>query len=190
MPRPKEFDEDQAVEKAMRAFWTAGYEATSTRDLCAATGLGRSSIYNTFASKRDLFDRALRRYMAAKDAATVELLDGPAPIREKVLAMFHRVVDADPTDPLGCFVVNSLVELAPRDRRTANLLRRNQDKRFRAVRAALADARRQGELGADRDPDELAHFVLATISGLQVAARGGAGRGVLAAIANSAISVF
>ncbi|NUS02366.1 MAG: helix-turn-helix transcriptional regulator, partial [Nonomuraea sp.] len=59
MARPRTFEEDRAVEAAMRAFWDAGYEATSTQDLCAATGLGRSSIYNTFAGKRDLFERAL-----------------------------------------------------------------------------------------------------------------------------------
>jgi TetR/AcrR family transcriptional regulator, transcriptional repressor for nem operon len=188
MARPKAFDEDRAVEKAMRAFWTAGYEATSTQDLCAATGLGRSSIYNTFASKRDLFDKALRRYMAVKDAATAELLDGPLPVREKIRAMFDQVIDADPAEPLGCFVVNSLVELAPRDRRTANLLRRNQEKRFQLVRAALAEAHRAGELRGD--PDELAHFVLATISALQVSARGGAEAAVLRAVANAALSVF
>jgi len=176
MGRPKEFDEELAVDSAMRAFWAAGYEATSTTDLCAITGLGRSSIYNTFVSKQDLFDKALRRYMAVKDATTAELLDGPRPVREKVRTLFDQVIDADPGDPLGCLVVNSLVELAPRDRRTANLLRRNQDKRF--------------ELPADRDPDELAHFVLATISGLQVSARGGADRAVLRAIANAALSVF
>ena len=190
MGRPKEFDEELAVDSAMRAFWAAGYEATSTTDLCAITGLGRSSIYNTFVSKQDLFDKALRRYMAVKDATTAELLDSPRPVREKVRTLFDQVIDADPGDPLGCLVVNSLVELAPRDRRTANLLRRNQDKRFELVSAALAEAHRAGELPADRDPDELAHFVLATISGLQVSARGGADRAVLRAIANAALSVF
>src|SRR5690606_8821359 len=63
MARPRTFEEEQALEAAMRAFWRRGYEATSTQDLCAATGLGRSSVYNAFDSKRELFTRALRRYM-------------------------------------------------------------------------------------------------------------------------------
>src|SRR5438132_514738 len=102
MARPRQFDEQRAVDAAARAFWASGYEATSTEDLCAATGLGRSSIYNTFTSKRDLFEKALARYMADKNATTTELLEGEGPVKDKVRALLWQVVEADERDPIGC----------------------------------------------------------------------------------------
>lgn len=189
MARPREFDEDRAVDAAMRSFWAGGYEATSTQDLCAATGLGRSSIYNTFHSKRDLFERALRRYMAMKDHDTLAVLAGDAGIRDKVWTLFRWVVEAQESDPLGCLVVNSLVE-CPADEEIADLLARNEELRLGALRDAFEAARRAGEIGADRDPVALAHFVVATISGMQVAARAGAGRAVLESVATTALTAI
>ena len=76
MARPRKFDEGRALDAAMEAFWAAGYEATSTQDLCDATGLGRSSIYNTFKSKHDLFERALARYMEWQERRAVRAAGG------------------------------------------------------------------------------------------------------------------
>ena len=174
----------------MLAFWGAGYEATSTQDLCAATGLGRSSIYNTFASKHDLFERALRHYVDERNVALAELMNGDLPVKEKVRTVLWWAVEPDPDEPLGCLVVNSLVELAPRDPEIAEFLRRDNDKRLRVMRAAFELGRSRGELGADQDPLTLAHFVFATVSGLRVAARGGADRAALESIARTALSVF
>ncbi|MGW3343267.1 TetR/AcrR family transcriptional regulator [Nonomuraea rubra] len=190
MARPRKFEEDLAIEAAMRAFWSAGYEATSTQDLCAATGLGRSSIYNTFASKHDLFERSLRHYMDERNAGLAELMEGELPIREKIRTVLWWAVEPDPRDPAGCLVVNSLVELGPRDPEIAELLRRDNDKRVGIVRTALEAARTRGELGADRDPLALARFLAATVSGLRVTARGGADRATLESIANTALSAF
>ncbi|CAM5718428.1 hypothetical protein SALBM311S_08525 [Streptomyces alboniger] len=63
MARPRTFDEEGALDAAMRTFWEKGYESTSTQDLCDATGLGRSSIYNTFKGQARLFERVLARYI-------------------------------------------------------------------------------------------------------------------------------
>ncbi|MFD1932272.1 MULTISPECIES: TetR/AcrR family transcriptional regulator [Nonomuraea] len=188
MARPRQFDEDLAIDAAMRAFWSAGYEATSTQDLCEATGLGRSSIYNTFKSKRDLFEKALRRYMDSKNAAFFDLLEGGLPLREKVRELLWQVVEADERDPRGCLVVNSMVELAPRDKDVAEILRRDQDLRFEALRTALETGRRLGE--TDKDPVELAHFLIAAISGMRVAVRGGADRSVLESIARNVLDAI
>ena len=64
MARPKEFDQDKALDKAMTLFWQKGYEATSIQDLVDHLGIGRRSLYDTFKSKHDLFIAALDRYQA------------------------------------------------------------------------------------------------------------------------------
>lgn len=174
----------------MRAFWRTGYEATSTEDLCAATGLGRSSVYNTFASKHDLFERALRRYTDERNTALADLMDGDLPVKEKVRTVLWWAVDPDPDDPAGCLVINSLVELAPRDPEIAELLRRDTERRVEIMRGAFELGRARGELAPDKDPSALAHFVATTVGGLRVAARGGAGRATLEAVANTALSAF
>lgn len=178
MARPREFDEAYAIDAAMRAFWASGYEGTSTQALCDATGLGRSSIYNTFKSKHDLFTRALGRYVEVQTGEQLELLAGDEPVRERVRATFDRVIDSD---RVGCLVVNTTIELAPRDPQVAELLRRDYDRRIDALRTALG--------GAD-DALALAHFVTATVSGMRVAAANGAGRDVLAGIAETALGVL
>ncbi len=174
----------------MRTFWASGYEATSTADLCAATGLGRSSIYNTFKSKNALFEKALRRYMDQKNAPVLELMDGDAPVRDKMRALLWRVIDQEIEEPPGCLVVNSMVELAPHDPRVARSLRRDLDVRVETLRSAFEAGRRRKEIAAECDSLGLAHFVIATISGMQVAARGGADRVTLEAIATTALGAF
>ncbi|MFI1915108.1 TetR/AcrR family transcriptional regulator [Nocardia sp. NPDC020380] len=188
MARPKQFDEDRAVDAAMRAFWTAGYEGTSTQDLCTATGLGRSSIYNTFSSKRDLFERALRRYMTEKNSGTFAVLDGPGSAKDKVHALFRQVIDAPDEDPLGCLVVNATVEMGPRDTEIAGLLKLDQERRANALTAMITAGQRAGELDKNRDATDLAQFVIAAIGGMRVAARGGAGKETLEGIAKTALS--
>ncbi|MFI6922942.1 TetR/AcrR family transcriptional regulator [Nonomuraea spiralis] len=190
MARPRTFEEDRAVEAAMRAFWDAGYEGTSTQDLCAATGLGRSSIYNTFDSKRDLYERALRRYHEERTSALIELMDSDLPAPEKIRTVLWQAVDPQADSPAGCLVVNSLVELAPHDAGIATLLRRDGDRRVAALRGAIERGQARGEIGADKDAQALAHFVVATVSGISVAARGGTGRAILESIAKTAMTAF
>jgi len=190
MPRPREFDEDRALDAAMRAFWSAGYEATSTQDLCAATGLGRSSIYNTFRSKRDLFEQALTRYMTERTDSALALLAEDRPVREKIRALLRHTADAPDDDPLGCLVVNSMVELGPRDEHVAALLRADQERRFAALRDALAAGRAAGEIAKDKDPAALALFVMSSINGLRVMARAGADRATLESVAEVALTAI
>jgi TetR/AcrR family transcriptional regulator, transcriptional repressor for nem operon len=190
MARPRKFEEDRAVEAAMRAFWKTGYEATSTQDLCAATGLGRSSIYNTFASKHDLFQKALRHYMDERNAVLAELMDGELPVKEKIRTVLWWAVEPDPDDPIGCLVVNSMIELAPRDPEIAELLRRDGDLRLQLMRSAIETARARGEIDAGKDPLTLARFVSATVSGLRVLARGGADRAGLESVARTALDAL
>ncbi|MGH3241375.1 MAG: TetR/AcrR family transcriptional regulator [Spirillospora sp.] len=191
MARPRKFEEGRAVEAAMRAFWTDGYEATSTQELCEATGIGRSSIYNTFRSKHDLFEKALVRYMEINTAKMIEVLeDTGRPVRERLRTILGWAVDTGSDDPVGCLVVNTMVELAPRDAVIAERLERDERRRLSALTAAIGEGMRAGEIDAGKDARALAHFVVSTVSGMQVVARGGTDRRTLAAIADTAMDAI
>ncbi|WP_424529914.1 TetR/AcrR family transcriptional regulator [Sphaerisporangium viridialbum] len=190
MARPRQFDEGQAVDAAMRAFWAGGYEATSTQDLCDATGLGRSSIYNTFKSKHDLFGRALRHYIEKVSGRQVELLNGDAPVREKFRILLHQVVDDECGDRMGCLVVNAGIELASHDPEVAGLLKRDSDRRVGAMREAIEAGKSAGDIAPGRDALALAHFVNTIAGGLRVAARAGADRAALEAVVATALDAL
>ncbi|MCD9142659.1 TetR/AcrR family transcriptional regulator [Streptomyces albireticuli] len=193
MARPRKFDEERAVDAAMEAFWTAGYEATSTQDLCDATGLGRSSIYNAFKSKHDLFQRALGRYLETKTASLTELLESDLPAREKVRAMLERIVEeecAHAEDGRGCLFVNTAVELAARDAEVARELERDYRRRLEALTAALEAGQRDGDIDTAKDARTLAHFVAAAIGGMRVSARAGIGRAALEGIARTTVDAL
>ncbi|CAL9397998.1 TetR/AcrR family transcriptional regulator [Streptomyces eurythermus] len=196
MARPRTFDEEQALDAAMRTFWRKGYEATSTEDLCAATGLGRSSIYNTFKSKHALFQRVLDRYMTTMNAGQLAVLEDPALSgADRIRALFARVLDGDAENrpagrSLGCLGVNTTIELAGRDAVAAGMLERDTAHRLDALRAVVEAGRRDGSITSSRDAGDLARFLNATIAGLRVSAQGGADRAALDAIAAIALDAL
>ncbi|ANH89956.1 transcriptional regulator [Streptomyces sp. SAT1] len=189
MARPRTFDEERALESAMRMFWEKGYEATSTQDLCDATGLGRSSIYNTFKSKHDLFERALARYIDSTTATQLAVLeDRRHTAADRLRALLAVIVESETEHrlggrSLGCLTVNTTVELAARDVRAARMLERDTARRLAALRATVEEGRRDGSITSVRDADALARFVNAAIGGMRVSGQGGADRTALEAIA-------
>ncbi|WP_411137331.1 TetR/AcrR family transcriptional regulator [Streptomyces sp. C10] len=193
MARPRKFDEGQALDAAMDAFWAAGYGATSTQDLCDATGLGRSSIYHTFKSKHDLFERALARYMEYKNAELFALLEGELPARQKIRALLQRVIDeecADGADGRGCLVVNTCIEVSAHDPSVAASLEQDYGVRLEALRAVIESGQRDGGIAPGKDARTLAHLVIASVGGLRVSARSGVGRAALEAVADATLSTF
>lgn len=193
MARPRTFDEERALDAAMRAFWVNGYEATSTQDLCEATGLGRSSIYNTFSSKHELFRRALARYMDSMTSVQVEILEdvGRSPM-ERLRALFERVIDTEYEcrengHSIGCLTVNTTVELAGRDPEAAEMLAGDLAVRLAAISAVIRTGQSGGDVTSTRDAGELAQFLNAVIGGMRVSAQGGVDRAALTAIAETAL---
>jgi AcrR family transcriptional regulator len=183
------FDEEQALDAAMRTFWEKGYEATSTQDLCEATGLGRSSIYNTFKSKHDLFERALAHYIDTMTTAQLAVLeDTRHSAAERIRALFAMVVDGETEHRaggrgLGCLTVNTTVELAAGDSRVADMLERDTARRLAALRAVVDEGRRDGSIASRRDAGALARFINAALGGMRVSSQGGADRAALESIA-------
>ncbi|MEU7467603.1 TetR/AcrR family transcriptional regulator [Streptomyces sp. NPDC044984] len=189
MARPRMFDEERALDAAMHTFWEKGYEATSTQDLCEATGLGRSSIYNTFKSKHDLFERALAHYIDTMTTAQLGVLeDTRRRAADRIRDLFAMVVDGETEHraggrSLGCLTVNTTVELAARDSRAAELLERDTARRLAVLRAVIEEGRRDGSITSRRDAGALARFINAAIGGMRISSQGGADRTALESIA-------
>jgi TetR/AcrR family transcriptional repressor of nem operon len=170
MARPREFDDTAAVDAAMNTFWTKGYEATSTADLCESTGLGKGSLYNAFGSKRALFEAALRRYTELGYARQLEILRGPGSPTERLRTLMTEVVDVDlaASRSRGCLAINSSVESAARTDRVAETTRRHFARLEQALREVIEEGQRTGEFAADRNATRMARTLRSAYYGLRV----------------------
>jgi TetR/AcrR family transcriptional repressor of nem operon len=172
MARPKQFDPDVAVDQAMELFWRQGFAETTPQDLVAELGIGKGSLYNTFASKRALFDLALRRYVEKRVAGVVETLDRPGPVAERVRVALLRLAEADITVAArGCLAVNTTVELAGHDEVAAEVVKRLFDRVEAAFQSVIEEGQRSGEIAVGRDPRQLASLILASFIGMSVLAK-------------------
>lgn len=192
MPRPREFDEDHAIDAAMEAFWARGYAATSAQDLVEATGLGRSSLYNAFDGKHELYEQALRRYLEHNTEADVALLDEPGSVKQHIRELMLGAIDADLTDPArrGCLAVNAAIELAGKDEAITVAVRKVFTRVEDALEAALARGQREGEIARERTPRALARFVLNSIYGLRVLGKTSTDRDQLTDVVEATISAL
>jgi TetR/AcrR family transcriptional repressor of nem operon len=179
--RPREFERDVVLERAMRLFWARGYEATSVQDLVDRMGIQRGSLYETFGDKRGLFFAALDRYDRVMTARLVAVLEGPGSGKEAIRQFFRLKVDlsVDPGRPRGCLVTNSTAELASRDRGTATRVGATLARIETAFRRAVVRAQKAGEIDPARDARGLARFLTSSAQGLSVMAKASPDRAVL-----------
>ena len=192
MARPCEFDRLEVLDKAMALFWRQGYEATSVQDLVDATGINRASMYNAFGDKHGLFVSAVDRYLETITSKRVALLETPGSPKAAIEAYFYDLLEFSlgPGRRLGCLLTNSVVERAPRDseldRKFATTLERLEN-RFLGL---LERGQDLGEISSRRDPAALAHFLLGSLTGLRVLARGGADEDTLRDLVDTSLSVL
>jgi TetR/AcrR family transcriptional repressor of nem operon len=185
MARPREFDEDAALERALNAFWTRGYEATSVDDLCDVTGLSRSSLYSTFGGKRDLLLRSVDRYSDKRTPVIAAALAKPLPVREAIAALLREFIDQIVSGPgrRGCFLGNCAAELPRSDRVAMARVRTGLARTETTFREALSRARERQELPVDADVAALARFLTAGIQGLRLVGKVNPDRAALQDIA-------
>jgi AcrR family transcriptional regulator len=177
MARPRVFDVDKAIETATNLFWRRGYEQTSLADLTAAMGITPPSFYYAFGSKEGLFKTVLEHYSRTRLSLAEAALNEPT-ARGVAEQMLSRLADlyTDPTRPPGCMAVNNALpcdgDAAPVRRHLAE----SRKARRARLRERFIQARIDGDLSADCDPDDLAGFVLVVGWGLAFAAQSGATR--------------
>jgi TetR/AcrR family transcriptional repressor of nem operon len=181
MARPREFDREAALDRAMDAFWSKGYEATSIEDLVARMGIQRGSLYGTFGDKRALFLTALERYQHVVSRELFDALEAPGSGLEAIRRFFRLRVEGalDRRRPPGCLVTNSAVELSGRDRGAAARVNGSLVKMEAAFHRALLRARAAGELSPARDLRALARFLTSSAQGLSVMAKAFPDRAIL-----------
>jgi AcrR family transcriptional regulator len=186
--RPRTFDADAALDRALEVFWRQGYEGTTLSDLTAAMGINRPSLYAAFGSKDQLFTRVLDRYLTGPGAFAEQALDAPT-AREVVERLAYGAVDltTGPRTPHGCLSVNTVQACGPE----AEPARRDAIARRRGSRTALKRrlerARREGDLPPDANPAELAGFVTMLTDGIAVQAAAGASRAELRRVVATAL---
>jgi len=189
--RPKEFDRDEALEKAMELFWTQGYEATGLRDLLDHMGIGRQSLYDTFGDKHGLFIAAVKHYdQCISEGILDQLLAAGSPlqnVRETLTAIAGAVTDGRCR---GCFLTNTLVEVAPHDPEVAAAAKSVLSRIESGFRRTLQRAVDEGELPKDANVRALARYFTSTIQGLVVMGKASVSRATVKDIVNVALSVL
>jgi len=162
--RPREFDEEAALEAAMDAFWAKGFEATSMTDLCNCTGLHKGSLYQAFGDKHTLFMNALKHYADSEYLETLAVMKETNSPLENVRAVVNKICD-DAGGEKGCMMINSMVELAPHDSAVKAALQGFAGQRMQAVTEMIANAQQAGEISVQIAPYKLARQLMMTMAG-------------------------
>lgn len=191
MARPREFDPEEALDKAMHQFWAKGYHDTSIRDLVDRTGVNYYGLYGEFENKRGLFLAALDRYRDTVTAEIVGELKRPGPARQAIhkafdlLTRLTRTGDGD----VGCMMCNSAVEVAPYDTDVEKKVRAHMGILRTAFAAKIEEGKTSGELAGATDVAALAEFLTATAYATGMLRRTGQGNAYVRRYIDTALSV-
>lgn len=176
MGRLKSFDEQAVLDRAVQLFWEHGYEGTSLADLESHLGLGRQSLYNAFGDKQALFLKALERYRQEAASETLSELTAPGAGLEAIRTYFRRSIErlTDTLPRRACLVANTILERGSQDPDALLSCNAARDNLGRALRRALVQAKKQGELSARTDIDAMVTLLVTQSYGLAVLAKTGA----------------
>lgn len=189
--RPKKFDPDCALERAMNLFWERGYEGTSLGDLLSAMGISRQSLYDTFGDKRNLYLAALDRYRTQQRNAVVAELFVEEPALPEIRAVFDKVVASACCGSLKpCMLGKSAIEQGPGETDVQAALKDTLHELEARFELAIRNASRKGELREVSAPRAVARHLVNTLQGLSVLARGGASGDELRDVVQVSLSVL
>ena len=191
MPRPRQFDPEDVLDRSMHQFWSHGYHETSVDDLVDATGVRPGSLYNAFrGGKRELFLGSLERYSKLVVPEKLGDLERPGASVAEVRAYFDGLVSdlLSPEGRAGCLMVNTAMELAAEDSEVSHVVRGHMARLERNATRALRNAKRRGEVPGHIDPAAKATQLMATAMGLMVVGKTNPGKKVLETIVDAAFA--
>jgi AcrR family transcriptional regulator len=189
--RPRAFDIEKALERALQVFWEKGYEGTSLSDLTEAMGINRPSLYAAYGNKEALFRKALDRYVERTMAFVRDAINEPTArgVAERLLRSAADMV-THPRNPRGCLTVRGALSSGEEADpiRLELALRRSEGEA--AIRERLERAKGEGELPTSANPADLARYLATVYQGMSVQAAGGATREQLRRVAETALRAW
>jgi len=175
--RPKTFDRDAALDKALTLFWTHGYEGTSLADLVAATGAKAPTLYAEFENKEGLFRAAMERYIERFSAERNAALQDESKSVAEAIEDWFRATAACFTNcdtPAGCFFICTSTALSSSSSEIAHMLRQQHDAQQQTLLDFLTARQQRGDIPAQVDILSLARYLACMLQGMSVRAREGA----------------
>ncbi len=174
--RPREFDTDQALEAAMRQFWSKGYEATSLQNLLEVMEVSKSSFYETFGSKHELLEQCLTLYANTLIASLREELrqakTGLSFIDKVLMSLIDEATAK--SEKCGCLLVNTTNELAQRDKIIAKLVANGTKSLQGVFEEAVRRGQKEGNIPLNKTPEALSNYLVNSMVGLKTMVKGGA----------------
>ena len=188
MGRPREFDEDAALEAAMRVFWGKSYEGTTMADLTEAMGINRSSMYAAFGDKESLFRRVMERYLGEPMTYIRQALAQPS-LRAVVAGLIQGTAEflAAPANPRGCLLIQGALACGTDAEPVKQAVIGWRKSGEEAIRNRLERARSEGELPREIQPADFARYLSSVMAGLGIQAANGATRAELRRVARIAL---
>lgn len=190
--RPRAFDRDEALHRAMHVFWSCGYEGASVNDLAQAMGINKPSLYAAFGCKEELFRAAIRLYEQEEGAPVGEALECSRTARGAIETALRIIARGytNPDNPRGCMLVVSALAGAPESSRVCNFLAANRREGEENFKRRVARGIVEGDVPASANPDRVAGFYATVMHGLSIRARDGASAGELEHIIDSAMAAW
>jgi TetR/AcrR family transcriptional repressor of nem operon len=189
MPWEKQFDIDEVLDKAMQAFWSRGYEATSMQALVERTGINRGSLYSTYRDKHALFLAALRKFTEEIHHKRLADLESRYAPREAIRQLFLAYISqaSEKGSNCGCFLTNTALELAAHDREARRIVVEAQKKTEEWFARMIRKGKAEGGIAPNVKPAEAASALLASLIGLSVLMRSRPEPALLQSIADDAV---
>ena len=186
--RPRGFDAEEALERAVVVFWRQGYEGASLTDLTEAMGITRPSMYAAFGNKEELFRKALERYSEGPGAYVARALEEPT-ARAVAAALLNGAVRATtrPGYPTGCLGVQGALATGEPGRRAHDVLIAWRNFNGSCVADRFRRAVTEGDLPPGTDPEQLACYLTSLSYGISVQAASGVGPDELQQVADTTL---
>jgi len=173
MARTKEFDENEVLNKAVDLFWLKGYNGTSMQDLVDGLGISRSSLYDTYGDKYNLFIKALECYQCTASTKISHIISRNLSAKETIKAILDFIKDEllGDSSRKGCFMVNAEVEVAPHDPVIKQMVCNNDQQVEDGFYEVIKKGQDSGEIVHTQDARAIARSISNTVKGMQVTAK-------------------